>query len=227
MRLFTVLTTILLFGMPRFLACEKAQPPVLQEPITAPVVHAAPKVLSDGYFDIIVLGTGFKGPSGSNLFLQYKDSVVFWMSDLAPFFSHTNIRWHYTNVKGNLGCDDTVPIGEGLSCNTDKVVSAAVDAAAGAYFIDRVIVLAYGKGHAGAEQGGQIAYIGVGTGQNSPDCNFMEGFRKKTGHELGHTFGLIHQITFYGLMNPGCCGGCGLGDQYSPEEQAIIESFLN
>lgn len=167
----------------------------------------------DGYFDIIILGDGFKGRDGLTLFLH--DAAIsraalmgtFASFDPTCFIDTSKAKFHYRNVKQNLGCDDNTGINEGVSCSTTKIISAATDISSGLFTIDAVGVLMNGKGHGGSD-GDKIFVCGLGNHTGSTFCSFVQAFKGKLTHEFLHCYVGPDHINSPQNRMSGCVNGC-------------------
>ncbi len=170
----------------------------------------------DKFFDIIILGDGYKGKSGQELFLldaSYGKKALLEMFvkfDTACYIDTGKIRFYYNISKQNLGCDDNTGLNEGVSCSTDKVLSAANAVANGSFTPDHVAVFMNGKGHGGSD-GALISVTGFGSHTTvSNICpSFYQGAMGKFQHEFLHTYcGMNHILSpdnKLGSCTNGCC----------------------
>lgn len=159
-------------------------------------------------YNIVILGSNYKGRNGQTLFAQNLASAQEALFATAPFNTlQPNIRIYAAISKQNLGCDSSHSgFNEGFVCNPAKVMNAAASLV-GSNFVDKIIVLANGEGHGGAD-GDLIAAVGLGNQASSQFCTFVQAaFYGKMMHELGHNFlGPSHvEGTKMGSCTNGCC----------------------
>lgn len=218
-----------------FSKCEKVFNPSEEEVIDTTIYDKrfrtwdwAERDLVDTLFDLVFIGSNYKGNSGLNLFLSDVDSVRPVINYIESFSGHP-MRITLKNSKQNLQCNDNA-IGnnnvETIVCNEQKIINIVNDISLEFFNVDAVCVFVNGKGH-GSHSGAQIFIIGTGNHTSTSFCYFYEGLRKKFGHEFGHRFGLQHENTTLHFMNDGVNGGCAAGDTYTSWQQQIIINYMD
>ena len=169
----------------------------------------------DGYYDFVVLCDGYKGNGG--LDLATLDFGIYKMTMLQMFatqFDSINLidtskfRFHFRNVKQNLGCTDNSNLNEGISCNVNKIISIVNDMAQG-FTVDHVAVFLNGKGGGGSD-GSIISVTGFGSHTTVPNiCPlFYQGAMGKAQHEFWHCEGSINHTLIPDNKLGSCINGC-------------------
>lgn len=178
-------------------------------------------------YNIVLLGDGYKGKAGQTLFTQDVLAATDALFSTSPFnVLAPQIKLWSALSKQNLGCDDNVAFNEGYVCNPSKVMSAAASTVGPGKTVDKIIVLANGKGHGGSDSA-LIAVVGLGAHQASQFCTFNQAaFSGKMMHELGHCFlGPNHvEGTKMGSCTNGCCAIWNI--PYSTTQQETITNTI-
>lgn len=148
----------------------------------------------DGFWDIAILATNYKGQGGLIWFLFDRDksraAIIRWLNTFEPQFRpDTNkIRIHYRNCKGNFSCSGG-GFFEGVSCNFNKIQSEVEDMEQDENFThDLIGVLGNEMGGGGGGNG--YFFLGVA---NHSDCRF-DGI---IPHEIIHEYYFPHVDTCY------------------------------
>lgn len=179
--------------------------------------------IEDKWFDVIILGDGYKGRGGLDLFLfdanLGRKTLLegFTKFDTANYIDTSKVRFHFRNVKQNLGCDDNTGLNEGVSCSVDKIKSVAKDMTNNfsLFTPDHIAVFMNGKVHGGSD-GALISVEGFGEHITVPSVcpdggrltGFYRGAMGKLEHEFWHTYICMCHIEVPSNKLSGCVNGC-------------------
>lgn len=210
-------------------ACEKIN--IAPEWGSISHVQSIDKSLNDGRFDVVYLGIGYTGNGANTLWVKNLDSAKFAFRQ--TFFQHDSITRFWSkklNGKNPLQCNDRA-IGQGnietIVCNPDRVKDAALSVVPPGVFIDLIIILANGMGHASFD-GSYIVVDGLGAQLPAATCTFEKAaFWYRQTHEVGHYFGLSHDNSYGNRMNDCVSGGCGCYYPFSPAQYDTISWHFN
>lgn len=184
----------------------------------------------NGYFDIVIMGTGF-GRKLESKFFQYANLVKLNLLKREPFTTRNNVlNFWFINSTANLNLK--APLGFESALTWDV---KAMKRALGSTPMNILHILDWNNGYGGAL--GQVSATGLNKlidpfAGNPNYCKSDISARAFDGispHEIGHSCGCEHDFTqgnhvMYFATN----GGCFLvGMPFTTEHQAIINSTID